>query len=198
MSADGIVERTLELGCETGQLLTPLSRYKWAPGTPFGIDNGAFSKFNGGGFLRLLARNKSNREHCLFVAAPDVVGSARRTLECFDRWYPKLHGWPVALVAQDGIEDLPIPWDVLSAVFIGGSTAFKLSKAAESVVRAALVMDKHIHIGRVNTPDRYDYFAAMGAHSCDGTGVSKYTHMAEKLTGANALFAGAAGESCSG
>lgn len=177
-----------ELGIEVGQLLTPLTKFA-DRGATYAIDNGAFSKFDGPTFCALLDRQWAAKYRCLWVAAPDVVGSARRTLECFDAWYPKLSGWRVALVVQDGIENLPIPWNLIDAVFIGGSTAFKVSAEAEAVVRAAKILGKWAHIGRVNTPERFDKFLAMGADSIDGTGISRYTHMRKELTSvANGLF----------
>jgi hypothetical protein len=171
-----------ELGCEVEQLLTPLTRYKLQrPESRFAIDNGAFAGFDSRAFLSLLDREKARRKQCIFLAVPDVVGSARRTLEVFDHWAPKLSGWPLALVAQDGQEHLPIPWDRITAVFVGGSTDFKLSTQAEHIVRAAKALDKWVHTGRVNTPGRFEYFEKMGADSIDGTGLSRYRWMREKI-----------------
>ena len=90
-----------ELGMECGQLLTPLTR-RANRGGMFGIDNGAFSRFNAKAFLSLVERNTQHRTRCVFVAMPDIVANARRTLELFDYWAPRFDGWPVALVAQDG------------------------------------------------------------------------------------------------
>lgn len=171
-----------ELGCEVGQLLTPLTRYRLRdPERPWAIDNGGYSALDIPAFMSLLAREKHHKERCLFVASPDVVGSARRTLELFERWAPKLAGWKLALVCQDGQEHLPIPWDDIAAVFIGGSTNWKCGPHAEHIVRAALALEKWVHIGRVNEPVRYDHFQKMGAHSCDGTGIARYTHMREAI-----------------
>ena len=118
---------------------------------------------------------------CRFVALPDVVGSARRTLEAFDHWYGILEGWPRALVAQDGIESLPIPWSGIDAIFIGGSTKFKLGKDAADVIRTAKIMGKWVHAGRVNTPGRLEYFDDLGADSIDGTGLARYSWMRESI-----------------
>lgn len=177
-----------ELGGEVGQLLTPLSGFK-NRGRQFGIDNGAFSRFDAKTFMARLNREKENRERCLFVAAPDIVGSARRTLEVFSHWHPKLHGWPIALVCQDGQEDLPIPWDLIEAVFIGGTTEFKMSKGAAAILKAARILDKWCHVGRVNTADRLGAFEEL-ADSVDGTGLSQYSHMRIAIRDDNrALFA---------
>jgi hypothetical protein len=171
-----------EIGCTVEQLLTPLTRFKRQhPEARFAIDNGAFARFERDAFLALLERESASRNLCRFVAVPDVVGSARRTLECFGHWRYKLSGWPLALVAQDGQEKLDIPWEGIAAVFIGGSTSWKLSKAAADVVKAAKVIGKWVHAGRVNTPARYEYFEELGADSIDGTGLSRYTWMRTRI-----------------
>lgn len=167
-----------EIGTPVGQLLTPLTRYRLRdPDAPWAIDNGGFSQFDQEAFLALLAREDHHKERCLFVTAPDVVASARRTLEIFDRWKDRLDGWKVALVAQDGQEDLPLPWDHCDAIFIGGSTKFKCSEAAAQIVRAAKILGKWVHIGRVNDPARWKHFEEIGADSADGTGIARYSHM---------------------
>lgn len=171
-----------ELGVPVEQLLTPLTRYlPQRPDQHFAIDNGAFSGFNRAAFERLLDKHKDRKHLCRFVTLPDVVGSARRTLEVFARWYPKLDGWKKALVAQDGIENLPIPWDQIDAIFIGGSTEWKMSKHAADVIRTAKMLDKWAHAGRVNTPGRFEHFEQLGTDSTDGTGLSRYTHMRLKI-----------------
>lgn len=173
-----------EIGAPVGQLLTPLTRYRLRdPSQPFAIDNGGFKQVDVPGLLSLLVREAQHRAGCLFVAVPDVVGCARRTLEVFDRWRckPELEGWRLALVCQDGQEDLPIPWDDIDAVFIGGSTGWKLSPHVAHIIRAAKILGKHTHIGRVNDPARWQYFEDMGADTCDGTGLARYTHMREAV-----------------
>ena len=173
LAEDGIVP--------VGQLLTPLTRYKrWSDF--FAIDNGAFSSFHHKAFKALLAREYEHRRLCRFVAIPDVVGDARRTLEVFGLLAHDLKstGWPVALVLQDGIGDLAIPWHQLDAVFVGGSTRFKESDQAMACAKAARILGKWVHVGRVNTPDRWDKWAKI-AHSVDGSGVSRYSHMRIRL-----------------
>jgi hypothetical protein len=167
-----------ELGCQVGQLLTPLTRYRLRdPARPWAIDNGAFAKFDAAAFESLLAREQHHRENCLFVTVPDVVGSARRTLEVFDYWKVRLAGWKLALACQDGQEHLPIPWDEIAAVFIGGSTIWKASEHAAQIIKAAKAIGKWAHVGRVNHPERFDHFEKMGADSIDGTGIARYSHM---------------------
>jgi len=167
-----------EIGVAVGQLLTPLTRYRLRdPNRPWAIDNGGFKEVDIEGLQSLLKREEQHRDKCLFVAVPDIVCSARRTLEVFDRWKGRLAGWKLALVCQDGQEDLPIPWDEIDAVFIGGSTKWKLSPEAGHIIRAAKVLEKWSHVGRVNDPARFAHFEALGADSCDGTGIGRYSHM---------------------
>jgi len=163
------------------QLLTPLTRFsRQYPQKHFAIDNGAYSRFDRAAFLRLLTRETDAKRLCRFVVVPDVVASARRTLEVFHHWrsLPILHGWPLALAIQDGQESLPIPWDSIDAIFVGGSTAWKMSRYAVQIIQAARALGKWVHIGRVNSPGRFEYFAQqVGIDSIDGTGLSRYTHM---------------------
>ncbi len=172
-----------ELGCDVGQLLTPLTRFTLQyPAMPWAIDNGAFAGFEEKSFLSLLQREEHHKVRCLFVAAPDVVGSARRTLECFEGWRGRLATWPTALVIQDGQQDLPIPWNDIAAVFIGGTTQFKISDHASHCIKAAKILGKWAHVGRVNDPARFEHFEELGADSIDGTGLSRYSHMREAIS----------------
>lgn len=172
-----------ELGCRVEQLHTPLTNFNpQRPEAHFAIDNGAFAGFDRPAFIRLLEKHSDNRDRCRFVAVPDIVGSARRTLESFRYWESNhLRGWKKALVAQDGLEDLEIPWHQIAAVFIGGSTAWKLGTHAANVIRTAKILDKWVHVGRVNTPARFEYFEELGADSMDGTGLSRYSWMREAI-----------------
>ena len=101
--------------------------------------NGFFANAEIEAYLALLEREKHHQQDCLFVTLPDVVGSARRTLEVFERWKDRseLAGWKIALVCQDGQEHLPIPWDEIAAVFIGGSTNWKCGEDAAHIIKAA-------------------------------------------------------------
>ena len=175
-------EAELEIGCPVEQLLTPLTRFTpQRPNQHFCIDNGGFSGFKADAFLSLLARELPRRALCRFVAVPDVVASARRTLECFEQWRYRLASWKIALVAQDGLEDLDIPWVGIDAVFIGGSTGWKMSKAAADVVRAGKICGKWVHAGRVNTPARFEYFEELGTDSIDGSGLARYSWMRKRI-----------------
>ncbi len=165
-----------EINHPVEQLLTPLTRFSnRRPESHFAIDNGSFSKFNRKGFESLLEREKERKRLCRFVAVPDVVGSARRTAEVFDYWFPLICQWPLALVAQDGQEDIAIPWEHIEAVFIGGTTEFKESDIAIQIIKAAQAMSKWVHVGRVNQPGRFAAFKKLGVDSIDGSGIAQYS-----------------------
>jgi len=171
-----------ELGCEVGRLLTSGKRpLQDRVNVPWAIDNRAYVNFDARAFMALLKKEEPHREHCLFVTVPDVVGSARRTLEVFEHWRPRLPGWRIALACQDGQEHLPIPWGEIDAVFIGGSTNFKCGHHAAHIIRTAKMLGKWVHVGRVNTPARFKHFEDLGADSCDGSGIARYTHMREDI-----------------
>lgn len=175
-----------ELGHPTEQLFTPLTRFTpQKPDQHFAIDNGAFSRFNAKGFLSLLAREESRRELCRFVAVPDVVGDARRTLEVFEHWRDDIIQWPLALVCQDGQENHAIPWDAIDAIFIGGSTAWKESRHAIACIKAAQALGKWVHVGRVNDPARFTAFEKLGVDSVDGSGIARYSWMRQRIGEAN-------------
>ncbi len=168
-----------EIGGEVGQLLTSHKRPLRDRSRPWAIDNRAFVGFDATAFLGILKKEERHHKSCLFVTLPDVVGSARRTLEVFEHWRRReeLRIWNRALVCQDGQEHLPIPWDDIAAVFIGGSTNWKCGEHVTHIIRAAQALNKWVHVGRVNTPQRWDHFEKLGVNSADGTGLAQYTHM---------------------
>jgi hypothetical protein len=112
---------------------------------------------------------------CLFVTVPDVVPNAHATAALFEVWWRALarRGLPAALVAQDGIEHLQrwlsMAWPRVDALFIGGSTAWKLGASAEALVTEAKSRGKWVHMGRVNSDRRVRYAASIGCDSIDGT-----------------------------
>lgn len=171
-----------EIGVPVGQLLTPLTRYRLRdPERPWAIDNGGFGELDIPGLFSLLKREERHREKCLFVAVPDIVCSASRTIELFEHFAPQMVGWKLAFVCQDGQENLQIPWGRIDAVFIGGSDSWKCSVHVARIIKTAKILGKHVHVGRVNTPDRWIWFEKQGADTGDGTGLARYTHMREAI-----------------
>lgn len=108
---------------------------------------------------------------CAFVVAPDVVADAQATLAWSRPWLAKIRalGFPAALVAQNGLEDMDVPWDEFDVLFIGGTTEWKLSPMAALLVSEARQRGKEIHMGRVNSHRRITIAAQMGCDSVDGT-----------------------------
>lgn len=161
-----------------GQLFTPTikrSEYLTVPGLPWACDNDAFAKWSEHRY-RAMLRQHQGQEGCLWVAAPDVVGDAAKTLALFNRWEPELreHGYPVALIAQDGLTLAAVPWARFDCLFIGGTTEFKLGAQARTLVGAAILHGKLVHAGRVNSARRIRYFHDLGVHSFDGTSLVRW------------------------
>lgn len=111
------------------------------------------------------------RDKCLFAPAPDVVGDPVKTLGRSLPVLPMIRdlGYRAALVAQDGIEHLDIPWDEFDVLFIGGSTEWKLSEAARALCSEAKVSGKGLHMGRVNSYKRLKIANDFGCDTADGT-----------------------------
>jgi hypothetical protein len=156
-----------------GFIDTPAQGNKRPAGLVWCADNGCFGKGYPGDekWLAWLEKNAGDASMCLFATAPDVVGDAAATLERSLPFLPKIRGlgYPAALVAQDGLEDLEVPWDSFDVLFIGGSTEWKLGPAARKLIRKAKAMGKWVHMGRVNSERRYRYAHEMGCDSVDGT-----------------------------
>jgi hypothetical protein len=157
-----------------GAMVTPRQGNRIDAGWTWAADNGCFSNpdaFDLDAYLTWLDRMAPIRPWCLFATAPDRVGDAATTLALSGPVLPKLRaiGYPAALVGQDGLEDLTVPWDDFDVLFLGGSTDWKLGLAAAELARAALARGKRLHMGRVNSARRYRYAKALGCHSADGT-----------------------------
>lgn len=144
-------------------------------GVPWAMDNDAFSGFNAEAFLKMMRRYQGI-QGCKWVAVPDVVGDAKSTLKRFYQWQPAVtyFGFSSALVAQDGLEDLPIPWDKFTCLFIGGSTEWKLGAVAAGIIREAKRREKWIHMGRVNSAIRVRYTQLLDCDSSDGSGYARF------------------------
>lgn len=168
-------------GYEFGQLRTPLTEYGRAPGVPYGLDNGCFKEFDEARWLRLCDLAEEDRP--LFVTMPDIVGHAQRTVELFEYFKLRTNELPRALVLQDGIEHVRIPWADIDAVFVGGSDQFKYSTAAIAAARTAKMLGRWVHVGRVNTAGRVRNWLGL-ADSIDGSGLSRFDHMLEDVLAA--------------
>jgi len=159
-----------------------------ARGTQWAADNDCFQGLDIDGYCAMLDRLRGV-DGCLFVTVPDVVGDARETAYQFERWFsaPARRGLPVALVAQDGLERLGnwlnSVWPRIDALFVGGSTTWKLGVPAGALVAEAKRRGKWVHMGRVNSAKRIAYAKAIGCDSVDGTKWVRWrdTYLAEGL-----------------
>lgn len=157
------------------------------------IDNGAFSKavpFDPCAFRELVAKAGANphRDRCLFVAVPDVVGDPAGTLASWREWRGELRatGLPLAFVLQDGCEDGRvdgtlfddgIPWGEFDALFIGGSTDWKIADLPWPRQQKLIALHRRCdeesiprHMGRCNSRERCEIaYYGLGCKSADGT-----------------------------
>jgi hypothetical protein len=155
-------------------MLTPDMWNRHPEGVPWAADNGCFTqpkKYTDERYLEWLASRSEHADLCLFATAPDVVGDAEATLERSLPMLPRIRaaGYPVALVAQDGLTPDMVPWDDIDALFIGGSTGWKLGEASHALCLAAKERGKWLHMGRVNSGRRYELARSFGCDSVDGT-----------------------------
>lgn len=154
-----------------GVLVTPYSQRVVPDGWPWAVDNGCFaSRWEERVWKRFL-ETRDNPGAALFAVVPDVVGDHRGTL---DRWptmstFVSSLGYKPAFVLQDGASIGEIPWDGMGALFIGGSTEYKLSQAAQEIVIHAKSLGKWVHMGRVNSRRRIQLAFDWGCDSVDGT-----------------------------
>lgn len=166
-----------------GYIDTPAQGNKRPEGVAWAADNGCFSdRWDEAKWWSFLVDNAHGAATCLFAVAPDVVGDAFKTTMRFRKWGQRMRdlGYPVAYVAQDGLEGLrgntisggrtfPVLWDSFDCLFIGGTTEWKLGPVAKALVAEAKSHGKWVHMGRVNSQKRYEYARAIGCDSADGT-----------------------------
>jgi len=164
-----------------GWLRTPRNRNSIATivaaGVQWACDNDCYQRLNRVAYIKMLCQvATADISRLLFVTAPDVVTDAAATIARFRLWAPALHyhKLPIAFVAQDGQETLPVPWDQIACLFIGGSTAWKLGPHAEQLIREAHERGKWVHVGRINTLKRMWWFSSLPVDSFDGTCFSKW------------------------
>lgn len=134
-------------------------------------DNGAFSgRFSPKKFLKTLEQLQPHAATCKFIAAPDIIQDASGTLELWKEWAPiiKSFGYPVALVAHNGMTPADLPADP-DAFFIGGSDEWRDTPSTHALIAAAKAGGLWIHVGRVNSNKRIRHWRALGADSSDGT-----------------------------
>lgn len=148
---------------------------------PWACDNSAFSNPDDDKFWRLCMQSWDLLEYHppMWVAVPDAVGNHSETLRLFgwwcDWWMAELGciPWQLAFVLQDGCLVGDIPWNEIAAVFVGGSTEFKLRQSADLIAEAK-GRGKQVHIGRVNSLQRLKFAFDVGADTVDGSRFSMF------------------------
>jgi len=181
IALDRKAQDCVDYGCL--QFRTPLTRYATSPGVKWVLDNGAFTNFDARTWEKMACVGISNPD-CLWMAFPDVVGCHESTLVEFNTWWDRISRmWiprptpakmKAAFVVQDGALLEEIPWERIVALFLGGSTEFKMSRKAWNILEyGKTVHDLWIHVGRVNTPSRITHFHGL-ADSIDGSGMARF------------------------
>lgn len=168
-----------DLPPDVGVMLTPMMGNRLPDDRVWAADTGCFAqpaKHDDDTYLAWLSDRADAADRCLFATAPDVRPEfsptpAADTLERSAPMFKRIRscGYKAALVAQDGLESEAIPWDDFDALFIGGSTEWKLGDACTLLVREANRRGKWTHSGRVNSLRRLRHVRWQGCRSADGT-----------------------------
>jgi hypothetical protein len=161
-----------------GAIDTPAQGNVVPDGVPYALDNGCFGAGYPGerAWMHWLSGHRADPALCLFAVAPDVVADAAATWERSAPWLPAIRalGYPAAFVAQNGLEQLTVPWNAFDVLFIGGDTTWKLGPHARRLAGEAVARGKRVHMGRVNSLRRLRIARSMGATTADGTILAKY------------------------
>lgn len=148
----------------------------------FAIDNGAWKfRENPGAndwkaFAKLVDRYGCAAD---FVILPDIVAGGMASLELSVSWISKLRMLKsVLLPLQDGMDSTVVGKVLLEhpqvGLFLGGSTEYKLLEMYGWGMVAA-TLNRHYHVGRVNTARRIRLAAEAGAQSFDGTSATMFS-----------------------
>ena len=136
------------IGCMT----TPAQGNRIPDGAVIAVDNGCFGKHYVGDerWFEFLARtvDRYGADRILWAVAPDVPFDAAGTLVKSLPWLARIRelGVPAAFAAQDGCDQLGVPWDAFDVLFIAGSTEWKTGPIAEQLAREARARGKGIHM----------------------------------------------------
>lgn len=165
---------------DLGQMCTPAERRMPLDDVDWAADNGCFSAKGYPGEPKWLAWLKKLlpwQDRCLFAVAPDLFNPdlgndmGLASLERSRPWLPVIRelGYPVALVAQNGLLSDDVPWDEIDVIFLGGTTEWKISADANRLTLAAKAHGKRVHMGRVNSARRWRLAEVFGCDTADGT-----------------------------
>jgi hypothetical protein len=149
-------------------------------GFPYALDNGAWSAYTQGQpwnerrFIVALQKLGGGSD---WTVIPDIVAGGLASLDRSLLWMRRvLDESPRALIAvQDGmdLEDVRPFLGHRVGIFVGGSTEWKLRTLPEWAMLAR-ELGAWCHVGRVNSARRIKDCTMAGAHSFDGTSVSRY------------------------
>lgn len=147
------------------------------------IDNGAWSDyqagrpFDGDAFERFLDWLEAQACAPDFIVLPDIVAGGMESLALSVRYFNRCGSLAsrVLIPVQDGMEhaDLTPLVGPNIGIFLGGSTAWKLARM-EDWGQFCAERGVYYHVGRVNTRGRMYQAISAGAHSVDGSSVSRY------------------------
>lgn len=172
-TASGPAVREAMRAGQLGMIATPASGNRVEPGIAWIADNSAYTGRYPGDerYLVWLAARVVHCGQCGFATAPDIVGDAAATWARSRPVLPHIRelGYRAALVAQDGLEHLDVDWAAFDALFLGGTTAWKLGPTAAGLASHARSLGLWVHMGRVNSLTRIRYAASIGCDSVDGT-----------------------------
>lgn len=157
-------------------------------GMPYGLDNGAWGcfqrgeSFNAEAFRDLLSEYAAGAD---WIVVPDIVCGGLESLAVSLEWLPELRtlGPTLLIPVQDGMTDEHlrnlVSGDV--GIFVGGSTEWKEQSLT---MWGALARETgcYLHVGRVNSRRRIRLCALAGAHSFDGTSVTRFAVNVHTLT----------------
>jgi hypothetical protein len=156
-------------------MTTPAQGNRIPDGAEYACDNGKFGKGWPGAdrwFEWLCTTvDRYGPDRCLWAVAPDVPFDAAGTLAESLPWLARIRelGVPAAFAAQDGCDELGVPWDAFDVLFLAGSTEWKTGPVAEQLAREAKARGKQVHMGRVNSLARLRTAEWFGCDSADGT-----------------------------
>lgn len=150
-------------------------------GFRYALDNGAWTAhqrgetFDEAAFLKALDALGYDAD---FVVLPDIVAGGLASLEMSLSWLGRLRPFPSPLLlpVQNGmalsdVQGVGLGQDV--GLFLGGDDTFKEGTAV-SWGKLAAEVGCWYHIGRVNSMRRIRIAGMAGAHSFDGSGVSRF------------------------
>lgn len=153
---------------------------------PYALDNGAFScwtrKTNTWHedkwqameplWRKLLLWAHTEDQKPLWALVPDVPGHAKETLERWSKFAPIVEalGFALAVAVQDGMtpDDVRALTPSPAVVFVGGTDDWKWG-----TVETWCANFPHVHVGRCNAPELFDWMRDKGVKSTDGSGMNR-------------------------